>query len=168
MNVTPAVYPFKARLINGQEKTLSDYQGKVLLIVNTASGCGFTPQYKELQEIREEFASQGFEVLGFPSNDFGKQEPLDGAEINDFCEVNYGVQFPIFDKIMIRGKEAHPLFKFLSDKQLNGNVSSTPRWNFHKYLINRKGEVVEYFYPFTKPTSAKIKKKIQRLLNEVL
>ncbi len=166
MNLTPTVYPFKARFSNGSEKNLADYQGKVLLIVNTASGCGFTPQLKELQEIRNEYASQGFEVLGFPSNDFGKQEPLNGSEINNFCEVNYGVEFPIFDKIMVRGKEAHPLFKFLSDKKMNGNVSSTPRWNFHKYLINRKGEVVEYFYPFTKPTSSKMKKKIQRLLNE--
>lgn len=166
MNVNPTVYPFKAKLINGTEKNLADYEGKVLLIVNTASGCGFTPQLKELQEIRTEFAEQGFEILGFPSNDFGKQEPLNGEEINSFCAVNYGVEFPIFDKIMIRGKEAHPLFKFLADKKLNGSVNSTPRWNFHKYLINKKGELVEYFYPFTKPTSAKLKKKIQRLLNE--
>ncbi len=166
MSLTPTVYPFKACLTNGKEKKLSDYEGRVLLIVNTASGCGFTPQLKELQEIREEFASQGFEVLGFPSNDFGKQEPLNGSEIDHFCEVNYGVQFPVFEKIMIRGKEAHPLFKFLADKKLNGNVNSTPRWNFHKYLINKRGEVVEYFYSFTKPTSSKIKKKIQRVLNE--
>lgn len=166
MNVNPTVYPFKAKLINGKEKNLSDYEGKVLLIVNTASGCGFTPQLKELQEIRAEFAEQGFEILGFPSNDFGKQEPLNGEEINKFCAVNYGVEFPVFDKIMIRGKEAHPLFKFLADKKLNGYVNSIPRWNFHKYLINKKGELVEYFYPFTKPTAAKLKKKIQRLLNE--
>jgi len=166
MNLKPTVYPFKVRLINGTEKNLADYDGKVLLIVNTASGCGFTPQLKDLQQIRDEFSDQGFEILGFPSNDFGKQEPLDGKAINEFCEVNYGVQFPIFDKIMVRGKEAHPLFKFLADKKLNGNVTSTPRWNFHKYLINKKGEVVEYFFPFTKPTSSKVKKKIQRLLNE--
>ena len=166
MSLTPTVYPFKARLISGSEKNLADYQGKVLLIVNTASGCGFTPQLKDLQEIRDEYASQGFEVLGFPSNDFGKQEPLDSAAINSFCEVNFGVAFPMFEKVMVRGKEAHPLFKFLADKKLNGTVSSTPRWNFHKYLVNRKGEVVEYFYPFTKPTSSKMKKKIQRLLNE--
>lgn len=166
MNLIPTVYQFKACLANGSDKNLADYKGKVLLIVNTASGCGFTPQLKELQEIREEFASQGFEVLGFPSNDFGNQEPLNGPELNSFCAVNYGVEFPVFDKIMVRGKEAHPLFKFLADKRLNGGVSSKPRWNFHKYLINRKGEVVEYFYPFTKPTSSKIKKKIQRLLND--
>lgn len=166
MKVNPTVYPFKARLTNGTEKNLADFNGKVLLIVNTASGCGFTPQLKELQQIREEFSEQGFEVLGFPSNDFGKQEPLDDAAINEFCEVNYGVQFPIFEKIMVRGKEAHPLFKFLADKKQNGNLTSTPRWNFHKYLINKKGEVVEYFFPFTKPTSSKVKKKIQRLLQE--
>lgn len=166
MKVNPTVYPFKARLINGTEKNLSDFNGKVLLIVNTASGCGFTPQLKELQQIRDEFSDQGFEVLGFPSNDFGKQEPLEGTAINEFCEVNYGVAFPVFDKIMVRGKEAHPLFKFLADKKQNGHLTSTPRWNFHKYLINKKGEVVEYFFPFTKPTSSKVKKKIQRLLNE--
>lgn len=166
MNSTPTIYPFKAKLLNGKEKTLLDYKGKVLLVVNTASGCGFTPQLKELQELREEFLSAGFEVLGFPSNDFGRQEPLEGDAINQFCEVNFGVQFPIFEKIMVRGNGVHPLYKFLSDKKLNGHLSSTPRWNFHKYLINREGEVVDYFYPFTKPSSSKIKKKIQRLLDD--
>ncbi len=168
MNTKPTIYPFKAKLINGLEKNLVDFKGRVLMIVNTASGCGFTPQLKDLQEIRDEFEASGFEVLGFPSNDFGKQEPLDGNAISEFCEVNYGVNFPVFDKVMVRGKAAHPLFNFLADKKLNGNLNSTPRWNFHKYLINRRGEVVEYFYPFTKPNSSKVKKKIQRLINEVI
>lgn len=166
MNLNPTIYPFKVKLLNGKEQVLSAYAGKVLLIVNTASGCGFTPQLKELQELRNDLAEEGFEVLGFPSNDFGNQEPLAGAEINQFCEVNYGVEFPMFDKVMVRGDAAHPLFKFLRDKKLNGRLNSTPRWNFHKYLINRKGEVVDYFYSFTKPSSSKIKKKIQRLLEE--
>lgn len=164
MSSNQTIYPFKVKLLNGTEKVLADYKGKVLLIVNTASGCGFTPQLKELQELRAEYAEQGFEVLGFPSNDFGGQEPLDGAAINEFCEVNFGVQFPIFEKTMVRGGQVHPLFKFLSDKKLNGHFNSTPRWNFHKYLINQDGEAVDYFYSFTKPTSSKIKKKIQRLL----
>ena len=164
MNSNPTIYPFKIKLLNGKEKTLSDYKGKVLLIVNTASGCGFTPQLKELQELRDEYAPEGFEVLGFPSNDFGGQEPLDGAKINEFCEVNFGVQFPMFEKIMVRGELAHPLFKFLSEKKLNGHINSTPRWNFHKYLINKEGEVIDYFYSFTKPSSSKIRKKIQRQL----
>ena len=164
MNHDLTIYPFKIKLLSGKEQPLSAYSDKVILVVNIASGCGFTPQLKELQDLRAEFLDQGFEVLGFPSNDFGNQEPLEGDEINEFCEVNYGVQFPVFEKIMVRGDAAHPLFKFLRDKKLNGQFNSVPRWNFHKYLINRKGEVVDYFYPFTKPSSSKIKKKIQRLL----
>ncbi|MFD0940697.1 glutathione peroxidase [Pedobacter boryungensis] len=166
MNSTQTIYPFKAKLLSGKEKTLSDYKGKVLLVVNTASGCSFTPQLKELQELRDKYVDQGFEVLGFPSNDFGRQEPLDGAAINEFCEVNYGVKFPVFEKVMVRGNEAHPLFKFLSEKKLNGHINSSPKWNFHKYLINKNGEVVDYFYSFTKPNSSKVKKRIQHLLDE--
>lgn len=166
MNPDHTIYPFKARLLSGAAKNLADYKGKVLLVVNTASGCGFTPQLKELQELRETYASKGFEVLGFPSDDFGHQEPLEGKAIGEFCEVNYGVDFPIFEKTMVRGSQAHPLFKFLGDKKLNGHLSSTPKWNFHKYLINRAGEVVDYFFSFTKPSSSKVKKKIQRLLDE--
>jgi glutathione peroxidase len=124
----------------------------------------FYSQLEDLQVLRNEFGDQGFEVLGFPSNDFGEQEPLAGEAIHDFCEVNFGVKFPMFEKIVVRGDQAHPLFQFLSKKKLNGKVSSSPRWNFHKYLINRNGEVTDYFYPFTKPSSSKIKKKIQRLL----
>lgn len=165
MGNTNTIYKFKAKLLSGKDKNLADFKDKVLLIVNTASGCGFTPQLKELQELRAAYGDKGFEILGFPSNDFGNQEPLESEAINDFCEVNYGVQFPMFEKIMVRGNEAHPLFKFLGDKKLNGNLTSTPRWNFHKYLVNQQGEVVDYFFPFTKPTSSKIKKKIQRLLD---
>ncbi|RZK13949.1 MAG: glutathione peroxidase, partial [Flavobacterium sp.] len=165
MNTSRTIYPYKVRKAGGDEKNLSDYKGKVLMIVNSATGCGFTPQLQDLQKLRDELG-QDFEVLAFPSNDFGKQEPLDGAAINEFCEINYGVKFPVFDKVLVRGEHAHPLFKFLRDKKLNGNLSSQPRWNFHKYLINKKGEVVDYFYSFTKPYSSKIKKRIQRLLNE--
>ncbi|RZK44228.1 MAG: glutathione peroxidase [Pedobacter sp.] len=166
MKISPTIYPFKVKLLNGKEQVLSAYSDKVLLIVNTASGCGFTPQLEELQRLREEFVEDGFEVLGFPSNDFGKQEPLNGEQLGEFCQVNYGVKFPVFEKVMVRGEVAHPLFKFLRDKKLNGHLNSTPRWNFHKYLVNRNGEVVDYFYSFTKPSSSKIKKKIQRLLAE--
>jgi glutathione peroxidase len=158
-----SVHQFKVKLINGTEKKLSDYKNKNLLIVNIASGCGFAPQLKELQQLREELKSEDFEVLAFPSNDFGRQEPLEGEAIHSFCELNYGVQFPIFEKIMVRGEQAHPLFKFLGDKKLNGKLTSTPRLNFHKYLVKKKGEVVDYFFPFTKPLSTKVKKKIQRL-----
>jgi len=158
------IYQFKAKLISGKEKKLSDYKGKVLLVVNIASACGFAPQLQDLQELKNELNNDDFEVLGFPSNDFGGQEPLDGAAINDFCEINYGVKFPVFEKMMIRGEQANPIYKFLSTKELNGHLKSTPRWNFHKYLINKDGEVVDYFYPFTKPLSAKLRRKIQRLL----
>lgn len=151
-----SVHQFKVKLINGTEKDLSQYKNKVLLIVNIASGCGFAPQLGELQQLRDEMGQEHFEVLGFPSNDFGRQEPLAGEAIHTFCEVNYGVKFPVSEKLMVRGEQAHPLFKFLAQ-------SSTPRWNFHKYLINKDGEVVDYFFPFTKPLSSKVKKKIQRL-----
>jgi len=158
-----SVHQFKVRLIDGTEKNLADYKNKNLLIVNIASACGFAPQLQELQALREELKDSDFEILAFPSNDFGRQEPLDGMDIQSFCQKNYGVEFPVFEKIMVRGSEAHPLYKFLGDKGLNGKLTSTPRWNFHKYLINKQGEVVDYFFPFTKPSSTKVKKKIQRL-----
>lgn len=159
-----SIYQFNAKLINGEDKKLADYRGKVLLIVNIASACGFAPQLKELQELRDSLNDEEFEVLGFPSNDFGGQEPLAGTAIYEFCEANYGVKFPVFDKIMVRGSQANPIYKFLSNKDLNGHIKSTPRWNFHKYLINKNGEVADYFFPFTKPLSSKVRKKIQRLL----
>jgi glutathione peroxidase len=162
-----SIHQFKVKQINGLERNLSDYKGKVLLIVNTASGCGFTPQLKELQQLKEEINNSDFEVLAFPSNDFGRQEPLDGLAIAEFCEVNFGVHFPVFEKIMVRGDHAHPLYKFLADKKLNGQLKSTPRWNFHKYLVDQDGKVVDYFFPFTKPLTSKIKKSVQRLLSVV-
>lgn len=158
------IHQFHAKLINGKDKPLSDYRGKVLLVVNIASACGFSPQLTALQELKDSLKGADFEVLGFPSNDFGKQEPLDGMAINDYCEINHGVKFPVFEKMMVRGEQANPIFKFLSNKELNGKLQSTPRWNFHKYLVNKNGEVVDYFYPFTKPASLKLKRKILRLL----
>jgi glutathione peroxidase len=157
------IYQFTVHKISGEEIALSAYKNKVLLIVNTASECGFTPQLKDLVALKNEFADQDFEILSFPSNDFGGQEPLEGEAINNFCE-SYGANFPIFEKIRVRGPYADPLYQFFADKKQNGNLRSVPRWNFHKFLINRKGEVVEFYYPFTKPTVSKIKKKISRLL----
>ncbi len=159
------IYPFTVDKVNGEEVTLSVYKDQVLLIVNTASACGFTPQLKDLETLREQFAGQDFEILAFPSNDFGGQEPLEGKAVADLCEKDFGTHYPVFEKIRVRGPYAHPLYQFLSDKKLNGNVKSVPKWNFHKYLINKKGQVVDFFYPFTKPTSSKIKKQIQRLLS---
>ncbi|MBD1394531.1 glutathione peroxidase [Mucilaginibacter sp. ZB1P21] len=160
---TNNIYQFNVDKISGEQINLADYKDKVLLIVNTASQCGFTPQLTDLVQLKKEFTGQDFEILAFPSNDFGGQEPLEGAAIEQFCS-NYGNNFPVFEKIRVRGPYADPLYKFLSDKKENGVLSCTPRWNFHKFLIDRNGTVVDYFYPFTKPTSSKVKKKIQRLL----
>ncbi|MFC1222855.1 glutathione peroxidase [Pedobacter sp. BG31] len=162
----PNIYSFKVKKVNGEEQPLSAYQNKVVLIVNTASECGLTPQLKELQQLKDEINNPDFEILGFPSNDFGKQEPLNGADIASFCEINHGVKFPVFDKIVVRGENAHPLYQFLSDKKQNAKLSSKPRWNFHKYIVNRNGELEDYFFPFTKPLNPKIKKKIQQLLSQ--
>jgi glutathione peroxidase len=158
-----SIYQFTVQQLDGHEVSLDKYKGKVLLIVNTASQCGFTPQLKELVELKNEFGAQGFEILAFPSNDFGGQEPLEGEAIGAFCE-SYGANFPIFEKIRVRGPYADPLYKFFAGKKENGVLSSVPRWNFHKFLINKAGVVTDFFYPFTKPTSSKIKKRVARLI----
>jgi glutathione peroxidase len=157
------IYRFNVQKLNGEEISLSEYKNKVLLIVNTASQCGFTPQLKELADLKDTFNGKDFEILGFPSNDFGGQEPLDGGEIAAFCEIQR-VNYPVFEKIRVRGPYAHPLYKFFADKKENGKLSSIPRWNFHKFLIDRSGLVTDFFYPFTKPLSSKIRKRITRLL----
>jgi len=159
-----SIYQFNVQQLNGEELNLSEYKDKVLLIVNTASQCGFTPQLKELSALKNEFKDKDFEILAFPSNDFGGQEPLEGAEIGAFCE-NTGVNYPVFEKIRVRGPYADPLYKFLAEKKQNGKLNSVPRWNFHKYLVSKAGLVTDFFYPFTKPTSSKIRKKIARLLS---
>lgn len=157
------IYRFNVQKLDGEELNLSEYRDKVLLIVNTASQCGFTPQLKELTDLKNEFKDQDFEILVFPSNDFGGQEPLEGKELADFCE-NAGANYPVFEKIRVRGPYAHPLYQFFADKKQNGKLRSVPRWNFHKFLIDKNGMVTDFFYPFTKPTSSKIRKKIARLL----
>ncbi len=158
-----SIYRFNVKKLNGEEISLSEYKNKVLLIVNTASQCGFTPQLKELAALKTQLAGKDFEILAFPSNDFGGQEPLDGEAIAVFCEAN-GANYPIFEKIRVRGPYADPLYQFFADKKENGNVRSVPRWNFHKFLIDKNGHVVDFYYPFTKPNSSKIRRKIDRLL----
>jgi len=160
-----SIYQFTVQGLSGEPRQLIDYKGKVLLIVNIASECGFTPQLKDLEALRKDLEGDDFSILAFPSNDFGGQEPRDGEEIVGFCETNYDTHFEVFQKIRTRGEYAAPLYKFLSSKKHNGRIGAAPRWNFHKYLINRDGEVVDFFYPFTKPNSARIKKKIVKLLN---
>jgi len=155
------LYDFSAKLNNGTDKSFSAYKGKVLLIVNTASECGFTPQYKGLQELYAKYHHRGLEVLGFPCDQFGHQEPGSDAEIQSFCELNYGVTFPIFSKIEVNGTSAHPLYKFLKDEK-GGLLGDALKWNFTKFLINKQGDVVERFAPVTKPE--KITADIEREL----
>jgi len=161
--VDKSIYQFNVQKLNGDEVSLSEYKNKVLLIVNTASQCGFTPQLKELLELKNTFEGKDFEILAFPSNDFGGQEPLEGNELAAFCEIQR-VNYPVFEKIRVRGPYAHALYKFFASKKENGKFSSIPRWNFHKFLINKSGVVTDFFYPFTKPLSSKIRKRISRLL----
>lgn len=160
------VYDISVNEIGGKSKDLADYKGKVLLIVNTASKCGFTPQFEDLEALYQDYKDKDFEILGFPSNQFQDQEPLEGEALNEFCQINYGVTFKIFDKVDVKGEHAAPLFQYLSNKDLNGNVNSTPKWNFHKFLVNKKGEVVDYFYTITNPNSKKVRKAIDKLLQE--
>ena len=156
-----SIYSFTAALNDGQPKSLADYQGKVLLIVNTASQCGFTPQYKGLQELYAKYHARGLEVLGFPCNQFGHQEPGSDTDIKSFCDLNYGVEFPIFSKIDVNGDAAHPLYKFLKDKK-SGLLGRSIRWNFTKFLIDRQGNVVKRYAPQTPP--AKLESSIEKLL----
>ena len=158
------IYQFSVKNLKGEVVPLSNYDGKVLLIVNTASECGLTPQLEKLESLYKSFQSEGFEILAFPSNDFAGQEPLDGREIQTFCQRKFDTTFPIFEKIHVRGKKAHPLYQFLSDKSRNGRVNVAPWWNFHKYLISRDGMVRNYFFTFTSPNARRVKKAIQRLL----
>ena len=140
-----SVYDFTVKSIDGKEVKLSQYKGKKLLIVNTASECGFTPQYKELEALYKQHGDK-VTVLGFPANNFGGQEPGTEAQIATFCEKNYGVTFPLFSKVSVKGIDTAPLFKFLADKTRNGAVSEVPTWNFCKYLVDEKGHVLK-FYP---------------------
>jgi glutathione peroxidase len=145
------IYDYTAQSLDGHEISLSDYRGKTLLIVNTASACGFTPQYAGLEALYEKLAPEGLVVLGFPCNQFGKQEPGSASEIGAFCEKNYGVRFPMFSKIDVNGANAHPLYKYL--KRAKRGLFGTPaiKWNFTKFLVGRDGKVVARYAPMTKP-----------------
>ena len=146
-----SIHDFQARTLDGEEKNLADFRGKVLLIVNTASKCGFTPQYQGLQKLYDNFADRGLEVLGFPCNQFGHQEPGGAGEIGAFCEKNYGVGFPMFDKIDVNGDDAHPLFRFLKAEAPGVLGTEAIKWNFTKFLVDRDGRVVRRYAPKDKP-----------------
>jgi len=156
------VYDFKARTIDGEEVSLSHYRGKVLLIVNVASRCGFTPQYRGLEELYERFGKSGFEVLGFPCNQFGKQEPGTDSDIRGFCDLQYGVRFPLFSKIDVNGTGTHPLYEFLKKSKPGFLGTKRIKWNFTKFLIDRNGKPLKRYSPQTTPD--KIEKDLQTAL----
>jgi glutathione peroxidase len=145
------LYDFKVRTIDGKSQSMGKYKGKVLLVVNTASQCGFTPQYKGLEALHEKYAEQGLAVLGFPCNQFGAQEPGDEAEIAAFCERNFGVTFPLFSKIDVNGPDADPLFAYLKKEKPGLLGSEAIKWNFTKFLVDKEGNVVERYAPNTEP-----------------
>ena len=144
------IYQFEAELLEGENKAFSDYQDKVLLIVNTASKCGFTPQFSGLEKLYEKYKDQGFVVLGFPCNQFGGQDPGSNEQIGEYCQKNYGVSFPMFAKVDVKGSEAHVLFRYLTNNS-KGILGSGIKWNFTKFLINKKGDVINRYAPTTKP-----------------
>ncbi len=155
-------HDFSATLANGEETSLATYQGKVLLIVNTASKCGFTPQYTGLESLQKTFGSRGFSVLAFPCNQFGAQEPGTESEIQSFCEMNYQTTFPLFSKIEVNGAASHPLFTHLKEQAPGVLGSKGIKWNFTKFLVNQQGEVIKRYAPSTKPEA--IAQDIEALL----
>lgn len=158
------LYDIPVTDISGQEKKLVEYKGKVLLIVNVASQCGFTPQYEGLQKLYDEKRAEGFEILGFPCNQFGEQEKGSESEIENFCKVNFGVTFPLFAKIDVNGANENPLFKILKSEAPGFLGTKKIKWNFTKFLVDRKGNVIGRFSSSTKPE--KLKEKIEKLLEE--
>ena len=147
------VHQFTATTIDGASVPLERYRGKVLLIVNTASQCGFTSQYQELEALYQQYKDQGFVVLAFPCNQFGAQEPASNAEIQQFCQLNYGVSFPVFGKVQVNGLDSEPLFEYLKDQARGLMKTRAIKWNFTKFLVNREGDVVKRYAPRTKPSS---------------
>ncbi|MGG1572773.1 glutathione peroxidase [Fictibacillus sp. NRS-1165] len=159
-----SVYEYRAKTIMGEEKSLREYEGKVLIIANTASKCGFTPQYKELQSLYDQYSEQGLEILGFPCNQFASQEPGSEEEIQEFCELNYGVKFPMFAKVDVKGENIHPLFAWLTKEAPGILGSKAVKWNFTKFLVDRYGNVVSRHSPQTSPKD--MKKDIESLLSQ--
>jgi len=153
---TKGFYDFQVKTLIGDDFNLADLKGKRVLVVNTASECGFTPQYAQLQELFEKYGGEDFVIIGFPSNDFGGQEPGSDAEIAQFCQMNYGVTFPMMSKISVKGKDQHPLYAWLTNKSLNGVSDAKVKWNFNKFLIDEKGNWVADFGSTVKPLDDRI------------
>ena len=159
-----SIYQFQVTDIIGLKKSLADYKGKVLLIVNTASRCGFTYQYRDLETLYERYEPKGFAILGFPANNFMHQEPGTDEEILNFCQVNYGVTFPLFDKINVRGTKIHPLYKYLTQKATDPKFSGKITWNFNKFLISREGEIIARYGSPVNPLDESVTTKIEEAL----
>lgn len=160
------IYQFSLNTLQGKPKKLDEYKGKVLLIVNVASKCGLTPQYAELENIYKEYKGKGLEILGFPANNFLGQEPGNSQDIIEFCQINYGVSFDMFEKISVKGDDIHPLYQFLTAKKLNGQLDAPIKWNFQKFLIDKNGKVVASFEPSVKVNEKQVLSAINKELGK--
>ena len=159
MTTNSSIYETAINGLDGTPIDLSSFKGKHLLFVNVASECGFTNQYRDLQKLSDTYPDE-LVVIGSPCNQFGKQEPGDASQIQTFCERNFGVSFLLTEKVDVKGSKQHPLYKWLTSKDLNGRKNSSVKWNFQKYLVNKEGKLIDYYFSFTKPTSSKITKYI--------
>jgi glutathione peroxidase len=162
--MSKSIYDFSVKTIDGHPKTLSDYRGKALLVVNVASQCGLTPQYAGLEALHETYAAQGLAVLGFPANEFGAQEPGTNDEIKAFCAVRYDVKFDMFAKVKVKGAGIDPLFEYLTSNEANPLVAGEIKWNFNKFLVGRNGDVLQRFEPQVDPSSVEVKSAIENAL----
>ncbi|MFV0343203.1 MAG: glutathione peroxidase [Anaerocolumna sp.] len=154
-------YDFSAKQMDGKEHSMEEYKGKVVVVVNTASKCGLTPQFKELEELYEKYNKEGLEIIGFPCNQFAGQDPSDNEEIHTFCQRNYGVSFPMYEKIDVNGESAHPLYKYLK-QEAKGTLGNQIKWNFTKFIVNKDGKVVKRVAPTVNPI--KMEEDIKMLL----
>jgi glutathione peroxidase len=155
-----SIYDIEINSLQNNPIQLSDFKGKHILFVNVASKCGFTPQYKDLEKLHQEY-KDNLVIIGVPCNQFGKQEPGNANEIEEFCQVNYGVSFLITEKVDVKGSDQHPLYSWLTSKDFNGKKSSSVKWNFQKYFVSPEGKLIDYFFSITKPTSSKITKHLK-------
>jgi glutathione peroxidase len=159
-----SMYDFTLKDSKGRDVKLAEFRGRVVMLVNVASKCGYTPQYDGLQKIYERYKDQGFTVLGFPANNFGAQEPGTNEEIQEFCRINYGVTFPVFSKISVKGDDKHPLYKYLTERETNPDFAGEIKWNFNKFLVGRDGRILARFDSGDKPEDAKVTQAIEGAL----